>query len=520
MAKKKKKAKKKAGKRAGKKASGKAPKKASKKKTPARRVKKKASKKPAAKKARRKRAKPLLPHAFSPKAYKGRKAAVLGLGRSGLAAARLLARKGFRVFVSDSRPRRELRDAAKKLPPKAKWEAGGHSDKLLACDFVVKSPGIPHHAPILAKLRAAGLPVFSEVEVALAFAPAARVVAVTGTNGKTTTATMTAACFKSGRKRVHLLGNIGETVSGSVSKIKKGDTLVLEVSSYQLEDSRHFKPDASALLNVTSDHLDHHGTMQAYLEAKARVFRRQGRTEFCVFNADDALSLGLTRECRARKLFFSRTPSNRVSAWMEKGKIHLRLPGEKKTHKIPPPKIPGRHNEENAMAAALLAACQGVQPKAIATAFKNFRSVEHRLEDLGKVGNLLCLNDSKATNVDSTIAALRSLDDRAGKMLLVLGGLQKPGGFKALRPHIENKVKAVLAIGNAAPKIEEDLQGVTHVFPCGTLDQAVQVAYQIGQKGESLVLSPACASFDQYDSFEHRGRVFKELVKKLGRSRR
>jgi len=459
--------------------------------------------------------KPPLPHAFTPKAYKGRKAVVLGLGKSGLAAARLLARKGFRVFVSDLRPRRDLRAAAAKLPAGVKWEAGGHSDKLLGFDFAVKSPGIAHHAPILAKLREAGLPVFSEVEVALAFAPAVRVVAVTGTNGKTTTATMTAAAFRSGRKRVHLLGNIGETVAGSVSKLKKGDTVVLEVSSYQLEDSRSFKPDAAALLNVTSDHLDHHGSMQAYREAKARVFRRQDRGDFCVFNADDPLSLGLTRECRARKLFFSRSPSNRVDAWMEKGKIRLRLPGEKKVHRIAPPKIPGTHNLENAMAAALLACCQGVKPAAVAKAFKNFKPVEHRLEDLGKIGPLFCLNDSKATNVDSTIAALRSLDDRAGKMLLVLGGLQKPGGFKALRPHIENRVKAVLAIGNAAQKIEEDLQGVTHVFPCGTLKQAVEVAYQIGLKGESLVLSPACASFDQFKDYEARGDSFRALAQSL-----
>ncbi len=481
--------------------------------------KKKVSAKPA-KTVRKKRPRPLLDHAFTPKAYKGRKAVVLGLGRSGLAAAKLLARKGFRVFVSDSRPRRELRDIANKLPEKIKWEAGGHSDRILDHHFIVKSPGIPHHAPILAKARAAGMPVFSEVEVALSFAPKVRVVAVTGTNGKTTTATMTAAAFKSARKKVHLLGNIGQTVSGSISKLKKGDTVVLEVSSYQLEDSRHFKPDAAAIINVTSDHLDHHGSMQAYMEAKARIFRRQDRDNFAVFNADDALSLGFTRECRARKLFFSRTPSNRTAAWLEKGKINLRLQGEKKTHKIPPPKIPGEHNLENAMAAALLAACQGVKPTAIAKAFKNFKSVEHRLEDVGKVGKLLCLNDSKATNVDSSIAALRSLDDRAGKILLILGGLQKPGGFKALRPHIENRVKAVFAIGNAVGKIEEDLQGVTHVFPCTTLEQAVQVAYQIGQKGDSLVLSPACASFDQFDSFEHRGDVFKSLVKKIGKGTR
>lgn len=453
---------------------------------------------------------------FDPAAFARKTACVLGLGRSGLAAARLLARKGFKVFASDERPRAALKDAAARLPRGASWEGGGHSDRVLRCAFAVKSPGIHPRAPVLERLKRAGVPVFSELEVALAFCSPRELVAVTGTNGKTTTAHLAAAVFKAARRRTHLLGNVGEAVSGAVGAIRRSDTVVLEVSSYQLEDSRHFKPDAAAILNVTSDHLDHHGSMAAYLAAKARVFREQGRQDACVFNGADPLVVGLARDCRARRLFFAKEPSTLASAWLEKGRIRLRLPGSKRVASVAPPKLPGDHNLENAMAAALLGLARGVAPAAIGRAFRSFRGVEHRLEPCGKAGPLECVNDSKATNVDSTLAALRSLGPRhAGRILLILGGKAKEGGFRALRPLLERYVKAVLSIGDAAPKIEEDLAGACHVFPCGDLETAVLTAAKIGRKGELLLLSPACASFDQFQDYEHRGRRFKEIVKSV-----
>ncbi|HVE14107.1 MAG TPA: UDP-N-acetylmuramoyl-L-alanine--D-glutamate ligase [Elusimicrobiota bacterium] len=470
-----------------------------------------------AKKAGKRVQKPLPQDRFDPKAFARKRACVLGMGRSGLAAARLLARKGFSVFVSEARPRKDLKDAARKLPPRARWEGGGHSDRVLECGFAVKSPGMLPSAPVLAKLRAAGIPVFSELEVALAFCPPAEIVAITGTNGKTTTTALAAACFKAGRRRVHVAGNVGDAVSGEVAKVRKGDTLVLEVSSYQLEDSRHFKPDAAVILNVTSDHLDHHGSMEAYIAAKARVFREQDRSRHCVFNASEPLSGSLARSCRARKLFFGHAPSTLCAAWLEGGKISVRMPGEKKPVRLTPPPIPGAHNLDNAMAAALLAFARGVPTAAVQKAFRAFRGVEHRIEDCGVMAGIRCVNDSKATNVDSTLAALRSLPSPDKRILLILGGLAKPGGFKPLRGPVEANVKAVLTIGSAAPKIEEDLAGAAHAFPCETLEAAVRVARQIGQKGDTLLLSPACASFDQFRDFEDRGQRFKELVKKAGR---
>ncbi|MFA5140940.1 MAG: UDP-N-acetylmuramoyl-L-alanine--D-glutamate ligase [Elusimicrobiota bacterium] len=451
---------------------------------------------------------------FDPKAFKRKHAVVLGLGRSGEAAAKLLLKKGFRVFGSDSRPRKELRRLASRLGKRFAFEGGGHSDRILRAAFAVKSPGMHPDSPALAKLRAAGIPVFSEMEVALAFLPEVELVAVTGTNGKTTTAALTAAVFQAARRRTHLLGNVGTPLAASASRIRKGDTVVLEVSSYQLEDSVFFRPDSSVILNITSDHLEHHKTMQSYIAAKARVFRLQDRSCCCVFNAADPLVLHLARSSRSRKLFFAREPSTRASAWIAGGKIRVRLPGEKKESALVPPAIPGVHNLENAMAAALLGFSRRVGSAAVARAFRKFKGVEHRIEDCGTVRGLRIVNDSKGTNVDSTLAALRALESEAGRLLLILGGLPKGGGFAPLRPLVEKTAKAVLTIGSAARSIEGDLQGSIHVFPCETLETAVEVAFKIGAKGDTLLLSPACASFDQFKDFEDRGRRFKEIVRK------
>ncbi|MBI5596168.1 MAG: UDP-N-acetylmuramoyl-L-alanine--D-glutamate ligase [Elusimicrobia bacterium] len=452
---------------------------------------------------------------FVPAAWKRGPAAVLGMGRSGLAAARLLAKKGFKVLLSDERPRKDLRAAAARLPPGVSWEGGGHSERLLRCRFAVKSPGIPSKAPVLERLKAAGIPVFSELEVALAFMPPVDVVAVTGTNGKTTTATLTAAIFKAARRRAHLLGNVGEPVCAAVGTVRKGDVLVIEASSYQLEDSRRFQPDAAAILNLTADHIDHHGGMAEYAAAKARVFAAMDKRHHCVLNADDPGVLSLARGCRSRRLFFGRSPSTMTAAWLEGGKILVRLPRWKKAVKLAPPKLPGEHNAQNAMAAALLAFARDVKPAAVAKAFKAFKGVEHRIEDCGLRKGLRCVNDSKATNVDSTLVGLATMPGEK-TTLLILGGRPKAGGFSGLRSQVERRVKAVLSIGEAAARVEADLQGAAPVFPCGTLEEAVKVAFQIGQKGETLLLSPACASFDQFENYEHRGRAFKDFLLRHG----
>ena len=460
---------------------------------------------------------------FDPKHFKKKTAAVLGLGRSGIAVANLLARKGFHVLASDTRPRADVKASAAKLHPKVKWEAGEHSARLLKCGFAVKSPGIPSHAPVLAHLKRAGIPVFSEMEISLAFCKSDRIVAITGTNGKTTTTLLTAEIFKAARKKTHVAGNVGVPLAAMAPKIGKSDTLVLEVSSYQLEDSRYFHPNAATILNVTADHVDHHGSMARYIEAKARVFRRQNKDDACVFNAADPITVKLSRQCHARRLFFSVDKTSMSHAWVEGGRIVVApAKGKSKEIRLSPPKLPGAHNLENAMAAALLTLELGVPAKAIQKAFNSFDGVEHRIEDCGAPRGIRCINDSKATNVESTITALKALAagrDKTANVLLILGGLHKGYPYTPLRVFLGSPVKGILTIGSAAGKVEEDLSGHVPILPCGTIEQAVQTGLQIAEKGDILLLSPACASFDQFKDYEHRGRRFKELVESAGKAK-
>ena len=439
---------------------------------------------------------------------------MIGMGKSGLACAKLLAKKGFQVFASDSKPRAALKASLGRLPGAISWEAGGHSDRLLKCAFAVKSPGLPHVLPILQKLKSAGIPIFSELEVALSFCKAKEIIAITGTNGKTTTTALVAQIFKEAgprRSRAHVCGNIGFPISEAAPRALPKDSLIIEVSSYQLEDSRYFHPQSAALLNITADHIDHHGSMAHYIEAKARLFRHQNKSDACVFNAGDPLALKLSRRCPAQKLFFGPLGQGPVNAWHQKGRIHVRgFAGKLQT--FDPPHLPGEHNLENAMAAVLLALSRGLKAQAVQNGLRAFKGVEHRLEEIGTIRGMRCINDSKATNVDSTLVALKALNRAQASILLILGGLHKGGSYSPLKPLIASCVKSILTIGSSAGKIENDLSGIVPIFPCGDLQTAVETAFKIGAQGDTLLLSPACASFDQFQNFEQRGRRFKALV--------
>ncbi len=448
---------------------------------------------------------------FDPERYRGRRAGVLGAGLSGRSAAALLSAKGFQVLLSDSRKNPLPAALLNKIPKEIKIETGGHGPGLLSCGFIVKSPGLKPDAPILKKLRSARVPVVSELELAVAFAKPGELVAISGTNGKTTTTALAGAIFKQarGKGRVHVCGNIGRAVSDAALKARAGDTLVLEVSSYQLEDSRGFHPNAACLLNISPDHLDHHGSFQAYVAAKARLFREFESEDCAVFNARDPLVSRIAREARGRKLLFGRRGTN---AWAERGRLLFKYGGAR-PRAVRPPALLGDHNLDNAMAAGLLALCRGIPLAAVARAFREFRPVEHRLETVGDYRGIRAINDSKATNVDSTMAALRSVRAPRGGLILILGGLDKGSPYAPLRPLLERGAKAVLTIGEAAPKIERELAGAVPLFSCGRLKTALATAFALGAPGDVLLLSPACASFDQFRDFEDRGRRFKRLLK-------
>ena len=456
---------------------------------------------------------------FLPSDFKEKKACVIGLGNSGSSAARLLQKQGFRLLMSDSRPFKEIQALAQEIPQGIPWEADGPSPEALSCGFAVKSPGLAWHSPVIQKIKNAGIPIFSEMEVALSFSKTKQIIAITGTNGKTTTTALTGEIFRQGLsfgQNVYVCGNIGNPVSNCILEANPQDFLVIESSSYQLEDSNFFHPQIAAILNIQPDHIDHHGSFENYIRAKARIFREQGPLDFCIFNSSDFETVKLARECPAQKLFFGGDPKS-SHAWTEAGKIQARLNLKDAPISFTPPALPGRHNQENAMAAILIALASKIPVSAIQKALTQFKGVEHRLEEAGAYRKIRCVNDSKATNVDSTLVALKAFSEVNKKIILILGGLDKGSPYAPLKPLISKSAKAVLTIGMAAEKIENELGGIAPIAHCENLDKAVQKAFEIGEAGDILLLSPACASFDQFKNFEERGKRFKKILENYKR---
>lgn len=446
--------------------------------------------------------------------FKNKKATVLGGGKSGQAVAQLLAAHGCEVLISDE-GNVNLHTPSAQISV----ESGGHTEHVFLADFIVKSPGIFPKSAVLLKAAELQIPVFSELEVALSFLPEnVRILAVTGTNGKTTTTTLLGEIMSASLARtqsaqhVWVCGNIGSPVSGCVDRVKSGDVLVIEVSSYQLEDSTYFHPQVACLLNVTPDHLDHHGSMKNYIKAKAKMFQFQGPEDVAVLNAADAICAQLAERVQSRVEAFSAQPKH----WL---KTDVFYDGDElifsKGYRIhPPQKLIGIHNVENAMAAALMALAAGASAEDVQGVFARFESMEHRIETVAQVRSVTYINDSKATNLDSTITALKSFDKKP-LIWLILGGRDKGASYEVLLPYLKDHCKCVLSIGECMDKIERELKGEFPITRCDTLANAVAYAAQHAAAGEIVLLSPACASFDQFKSFEERGNVFKELVAKL-----
>lgn len=449
---------------------------------------------------------------FKPEKWIGKKACILGVGKSGRGAAEILVKNGFSVLISE-----EARVShADKLPLSSgiEVETGGHSPRIYECDFWIKSPGIFPRNPELLEAKKRGIPVFSELEVALAFMPKkVRVFAVTGTNGKTTTTALLGAILqedalrkKKGRQ-VHVCGNIGCPVSLCAPKVKEGDDLVIEVSSYQLEDSSYFRPDIACVLNVTPDHLEHHGGMKGYIKAKGRIFKRQRAKDVLVLNGADTVCAEFSEKAKGTVLAFSTHPKHLL-------KTDVFFDGDElifsEGHQIRPPHLKGIHNIENSMTAALMALSAGVSAETIQVVFDRFEEMEHRIEQFAYHRGVVYVNDSKATNLDSTITALKSFE-KCRNIWLILGGRDKGSSYEVLLPYLQDYCKQVLSIGEAMDKIERELKGFP-VIRCETLENAVKTAMDGAVKGDIVLLSPACASFDQFKDFEERGKVFKRLV--------
>ena len=456
---------------------------------------------------------------FKPEKFTRKRVCVLGSGRSGREAAQLLARHGFSVLISEEHPLTRL----PQMPAGIEWETGGHTERVFACEFIVKSPGIFPRHPVLKEARKRKIPVFSELEVARAFMPKdICVLAVSGTNGKTTTTSLLGAilaehCARNlPTRKTFVTGNIGLPVSRVADEIRPHDFLVVEISSYQLEDSTFFRPKVACLLNITPDHLDHHGGMVNYIKAKARLFKNQRANDVAVLNGGDAFCAALSREVKAQLKAFSANATHEL-------KTDVFFDGDEiifsEGYRLRPPKLKGIHNIENAMAAALAALAVDVPAETIQAAFNRFEPMEHRIEPFLEHDGVLFVNDSKATNLDSTIIALKSFE-KEPHIWLILGGRDKGASYEVLLPYLKSTCKRVLSIGECMDKIEKELKGEFPIIRCATLDKAVDYAADHAQKGDVVLLSPACASFDQFTDYEQRGRVFKELVGKKIRTLR
>ncbi len=445
-----------------------------------------------------------------------RTVAVIGAGRSGVAAAELLVRVGARVRLTDLRPRSDVPGCGRLQELGVDLVLGGHPDSLWSkVDSVVVSPGIPRQAPALRAARERGLEMRSEIELAasLATAPA---LAVTGSNGKSTVTSMVGAILTEAGLQAPVCGNIGVPFSRVVKEQLDGlrtvDLYVLELSSFQTETLVDFHPRWAGVLNISPDHLDRHGELRAYVQAKLRLLRNCGDGDWVVYGADDPLLSAELRIGGATPVPFSARPIGPgPAAWIQDDWIHWRSPDHNATPVMACSqlRVLGRHNALNAAAATALACLAGATPEAAAAALGAFPGLEHRMEHCGMVAGVACINDSKATNVGATEAALSGLD---GGVWLILGGRDKGSDFAPLRAILPGRVRRVLLVGEASGKIAAALRGTIPLLPCGDLERAVDTALADASPGDLLLLAPACTSFDQYEDFGQRGRHFKALV--------
>ena len=447
---------------------------------------------------------------------KNKRVLVVGLGKSGMAAALFLKEQGARVTVSDTRSASEL---AAQVPALLEAgimvESGGHG--LLTFrrqDLLVVSPGVPLETPEVAQAQAFGVPVMGELELAGRFL-AGQVVAITGSNGKTTTTTLIGKIFADAGRPTLVGGNIGLPVIDLIAESKPETWDILEVSSFQLETTIEFRPHIALVLNITPDHLDRHKTFANYAAAKARITQQQGTDDFLILNAEDKNCQMVAAKTAAQIFWFSAARRIKQGAFVHGESIFfVESEGGKAEAVLPVAEIPlkGEHNLENVLAAVCAARLAGISAAAIRGTVANFQAVEHRLELVRKVAGVAFYNDSKATNVDATLKALASFS--AG-IHLILGGKDKDSDYTLLAPLLRERVAAVYTIGSAAEKIERELAGVVKMERSGTLAQAVASAAAAAQAGDTVLLAPACSSFDQFENYEHRGRAFREAVMKL-----
>ena len=450
--------------------------------------------------------------------FANKKVLVVGMARSGVAAAQLLVKHGAQVVINDNKTKEELGDALAPLAGLPIEEKLGMpaAQALEGVEIMVISPGIPDTAGFVVQAKNAGIRVTGELEMAYQLAPG-EMVAITGTNGKTTTVSLLGEIFKNAGRVTHVVGNIGYPYSQAALEARKDDMFVCEVSSFQMETAEDFHPRAAALLNITEDHLNRHGTMEEYTRMKMRMFQNQTAEDVAVFNADDPALAPLISQVKSRVMLFSRKAEVENGAFVRDGQIVVRWNGTEKTVcAADEVRIPGPHNLENALAAACMATAMGVPAPVIRHSLRTFKGVEHRIEFVRELEGVRYINDSKGTNVDSTIKAVQTMQRPTA---IILGGYDKHCDFTPLVKEMLASpfIKEAVLIGVTADQIQRTLEecGFEGIHRAETLKDAIDQCRALAAEGWNVLLSPACASFDMFSDYEARGRIFKELVNEL-----
>ncbi|MEJ2111471.1 MAG: UDP-N-acetylmuramoyl-L-alanine--D-glutamate ligase [Acidobacteriota bacterium] len=454
--------------------------------------------------------------------YNGKTALVVGAGRSGLAASDFLIGWGARVILTDSKDRGDLDEASiASIESTVKsgmleLELGGHRPgSFESCDFVVISPGVPLTLVEFDLCRKAGIPILTEVELAFRHLQG-RIIGISGSNGKTTTTTLVAELLRQAGIKAYAAGNIGLPLTNFVDASTRDDIYVVELSSFQLEGITDFRPWIGSLLNVTPDHLDRYESFGQYAAAKSRMFLNQETTDYAVLNRDDALVAAMAVDMRSKPFWFSRMDAVRQGACVKDNRVVF-CDRERETDLFPVSaiRLMGSHNLENTLAACTMAILAGAPPETLERGIRQFKGVEHRIEFVAEIDGVRYFNDSKATNVEAAVKSIESFGD---SIVMIAGGRDKGADFSVLKDPLRKRGKYLVLIGEAAGAIRDALGNDVETSEAATIQEAVQLCGQHAEAGDVVLLAPACASFDMFRDYEHRGRVFKDAVRKLKQS--
>ena len=444
-----------------------------------------------------------------------KKLVILGAGESGIGAAMLARKQGYDVFVSDGGTIQETYRSQLESND-FKFEEGQHStNKIMEADEVKKSPGISEKNELVVKIRRNGIPVISEIEFAYRYKGASRIVAITGSNGKTTTTALVYHMCRSGGAECALVGNIGYSFARQIAEDPK-PLYVAEISSFQLDDIDQFRPDVAVLTNITEDHLDRYDhKMQNYINSKFRIVQNQQPKDVFIYNLDDEVTMNSIHNYPIKSTLAPFTMSKQLpqGAYLMNAKMHLKWKNEEMQMSIEDFALKGKHNQYNSMAASLAATAVDIKKDKIREALQTFESLEHRMETVATIRGVEFINDSKATNINSTWFALESMDK---PVILILGGIDKGNDYSLIRELVKEKVKAIVCMGTENRKIHEAFGDIVSlIVNTNNAKDAVQSAFHFASKGDMVLLSPACASFDLFKNYEDRGIQFKKAVKEL-----